>query len=298
MASRTDRDEAEIEASRAPLIDHLIELRDRLKWAVVAFFVCFVIAYIFAEDIYAFLVRPLAKIYEQRGVENPRMIYTALTEAFFTYLKVSFYAALFVSFPVIATQLYKFAAPGLYRTERRAFLPFLVATPVLFALGATLVYSFIFPLAWSFFLSFQTASVDTGLAIELEAKVNEYLSLVLKLMFAFGLAFQLPVAITLLARAGLTTADALRRRRKYAVVIAFVGAALLTPPDLISQVGLGIPIIVLFEISILLAAAMERRHGHGEDEDLAEDEGDDPDDDPDGGGPDDDIPETDYHMGR
>ncbi|MCY4430695.1 MAG: twin-arginine translocase subunit TatC [Rhodospirillales bacterium] len=298
MASRTDRDESEIEASRAPLIDHLIELRDRLKWAVVAFFVCFVIAYVFAEDIYAFLVRPLAKIYEQRGVENPRMIYTALTEAFFTYLKVSFYAALFVSFPVIATQLYKFAAPGLYRTERRAFLPFLVATPVLFALGATLVYSFIFPLAWSFFLSFQTASVDTGLAIELEAKVNEYLSLVLKLMFAFGLAFQLPVAITLLARAGLTTADALRRRRKYAVVIAFVGAALLTPPDLISQVGLGIPIIVLFEISILLAAAMERRHGHGEDEDLAEDEGDDPDDDPDGGGPDDDIPETDYHMGR
>lgn len=298
MASRTDRDEAEIEASRAPLIDHLIELRDRLKWAVVAFFVCFVIAYVFAEDIYSFLVRPLAKIYEQRGVENPRMIYTALTEAFFTYLKVSFYTALFVSFPVIATQLYKFAAPGLYRTERRAFLPFLVATPVLFALGATLVYSFIFPLAWSFFLSFQTAPVDTGLAIELEAKVNEYLSLVLKLMFAFGLAFQLPVAITLLARAGLTTADALRRRRKYAVVIAFVGAALLTPPDLISQVGLGIPIIVLFEISILLAAAMERRYARGEDEDLADDEGDDPDDGPDGGGPDDDIPETDYHMGR
>ena len=298
MASRTDRDEAEIEASRAPLIDHLIELRDRLKWAVVAFFVCFVIAYVFAEDIYAFLVRPLAKIYEQRGVENPRMIYTALTEAFFTYLKVSFYTALFVSFPVIATQLYKFAAPGLYRTERRAFLPFLVATPVLFALGATLVYSFIFPLAWSFFLSFQTAPVDTGLAIELEAKVNEYLSLVLKLMFAFGLAFQLPVAITLLARAGLTTADALRRRRKYAVVIAFVGAALLTPPDLISQVGLGIPIIVLFEISILLAAAMERRYAQREDEDLADGGGDDPEDGPDGGGPDDDIPETDYHMGR
>jgi len=296
MTSRTDRDEAEIEASRAPLIDHLIELRDRLKWAVVAFFVCFVVAYIFAEDIYAFLVRPLAKIYEERGVENPRMIYTALTEAFFTYLKVSFYAALFVSFPVIATQLYKFAAPGLYRTERRAFLPFLVATPVLFALGATLVYAFIFPLAWSFFLSFQTAGVDTGLAIELEAKVNEYLSLVLKLMFAFGLAFQLPVAITLLARAGLTTAAALRKRRKYAVVIAFVGAALLTPPDLISQVGLGIPIIVLFEISILLAAAMERRYAR-EHDDLPED-GDDGDDAPPADGTDDDIPETDYHMGR
>ncbi len=293
MTSRAENDEAEIEASRAPLIDHLIELRDRLKWALVAFFVCFIIAYVFAEDIYGFLVRPLAKIYEQQGVENPRMIYTALTEAFFTYLKVSFYAALFVSFPVISSQLYKFAAPGLYRTERRAFLPFLIATPILFGLGAALVYSFIFPLAWSFFLSFQTSGTDTGLAIELEAKVNEYLSLVLKLMFAFGLAFQLPVAITLLARAGLTTADALRKQRKYAVVVAFVGAAVLTPPDLISQVGLGIPIIVLFEISILLAAAMERRAKTDEvdldDEDEADTGGDEIDDD---------LPETDYHMDR
>ncbi len=294
MVSPAARDEAEIEASRAPLIDHLIELRDRLKWAAIAFFVCFIIAYVFAEDLYGFLVRPLARIYEQRGVENPRMIYTALTEAFFTYLKVSFYTALFVAFPVIATQLYKFAAPGLYRDERRAFLPFLIATPVLFALGATLVYAFIFPLAWSFFLSFQSTGVDTGLAIELEAKVNEYLSLVLKLMFAFGLAFQLPVAITLLARAGLTTAAALRKRRKYAVVIAFVGAALLTPPDLISQVGLGIPIIVLFEISILLAAAMERRHA-GENAD-GDDEG--PADEAAGGTDPDDLPETDFHLGR
>ncbi len=296
MVSRASRDEAEIEASRAPLIDHLVELRDRLKWAAIAFFACFVVAYVFAEDLYGFLVRPLAKIYEQRGVENPRMIYTALTEAFFTYLKVSFYAALFVSFPILATQLYKFAAPGLYRDERRAFLPFLVATPVLFALGATLVYAFIFPLAWSFFLSFQTAGADTGLAIELEAKVNEYLSLVLKLMFAFGLAFQLPVAITLLARAGLTTAAALRKRRKYAVVVAFVGAALLTPPDLISQVGLGIPIIVLFEISILLAAAVERRQARRDADDPAGG-GDGPEKDgPDGTDPDD-LPETDYHMG-
>ncbi len=294
MTARTGRDEAEIEASRAPLIDHLIELRDRLKWAVIAFFVCFVAAYVFAEDIYAFLVRPLATIYAEQGVENPRMIYTALTEAFFTYLKVSFYTALFVSFPILATQLYKFAAPGLYRTERRAFLPFLIATPVLFALGASLVYSFIFPLAWSFFLSFQTSGVDAGLAIELEAKVNEYLSLVLKLMFAFGLAFQLPVAITLLARAGLTTAAALRKRRKYAVVVAFVGAAILTPPDLISQVGLGIPIIVLFEISILLAAAMERRNAARDEDDAADEDGSDPDDDD----PEDDLPETDYHFER
>lgn len=292
MAEPSERDEAEVEASKAPLVEHLIELRDRLKWAVVAFFVCFVGAYLVAEDIYAFLVRPLARIYAELGVENPRMIYTALTEAFFTYLKVSFYTALFVSFPVIAAQVYRFAAPGLYRYERRAFLPFLAATPILFALGAALVYLFIFPLAWKFFLSFQTTGPETGLAIELEAKVNEYLSLVLKLMFAFGLAFQLPVAITLLARAGLTTAAALRRRRKYAIVIAFVGAALLTPPDLISQVGLGVPIIILFEISILLAAVMERRRaraGQGEEEGPPPDGGPDPADDGD-------IPETDHHL--
>lgn len=293
MAEPSERDEAEVEASKAPLVEHLIELRDRLKWAVVAFFVCFVGAYLVAEDIYAFLVRPLARIYAEIGDENPRMIYTALTEAFFTYLKVSFYTALFVSFPVIAAQVYKFAAPGLYRYERRAFLPFLAATPILFALGAALVYQFIFPLAWKFFLSFQTTGPETGLAIELEAKVNEYLSLVLKLMFAFGLAFQLPVVITLLARAGLTTADALRRRRKYAIVIAFVGAALLTPPDLISQVGLGVPIIILFEISILLAAVMERRRaraGQGEEDGPPPPEG--------GPGPadDGDIPETDHHL--
>ncbi len=291
MAEAAGRDETEIEASKAPLVEHLIELRDRLKWAVAAFFVCFITAYIFAEEIYSFLVRPLAQIYAERGDENPRMIYTALTEAFFTYLKVSFYAALFVSFPVIAAQIYKFAAPGLYRTERHAFLPFLIATPVLFALGATLVYSFIFPLAWSFFLSFQTAPVGTGIAIELEAKVNEYLSLVLKLMFAFGLAFQLPVAITLLARAGLTTAAALRRRRKYAAVIAFAGAAILTPPDLISQVGLGIPIIILFEISIVLAAMMEKKRAARENAADDPPNGDGPD-----GTPDDDIPETDHHM--
>lgn len=295
MAGPSDRDEAEVEASKAPLVEHLIELRDRLKWAAIAFLVCFIGAYLVAEDIYAFLVRPLARIYADLGEENPRMIYTALTEAFFTYLKVSFYTALFISFPVIAAQVYRFAAPGLYRYERRAFIPFLVATPVLFALGATLVYQFIFPLAWKFFLSFQTAGPETGLAIELEAKVNEYLSLVLKLMFAFGLAFQLPVAITLLARAGLTTAAALRRRRKYAIVIAFVGAALLTPPDLISQVGLGVPIVILFEISILLAALMERRRAAAVGE---EDEDEPPPGDgaPDPGSDDGDIPETDHHL--
>ena len=258
MAS-DNKEDKEVEESKAPLISHLIELRDRLKWAVVAFFVAFLVSYFFKEYIYGFLVKPLAQIYREMGVENPRMIYTGLTEAFFTYLKVSFYSGLFISFPMIASQIYKFAAPGLYKNERKAFLPFLVATPVLFALGAALVYYFIFPLAWKFFLGFQTTGVETGLAIELEAKINEYLSLVLKLMFAFGLAFQLPVAVSLLARAGLVTAKGMRKNRKYAVVSSFGCAALLTPPDIISQIGLGIPIIILYEISIYLAAIMEKK---------------------------------------
>ena len=266
MAS-DNKEDKEVEESKAPLISHLIELRDRLKWAVVAFFVAFIVSYFFKEYIYGFLVKPLAQIYREMGVENPRMIYTGLTEAFFTYLKVSFYSGLFISFPMIASQIYKFAAPGLYKNERKAFLPFLVATPVLFALGAALVYYFIFPLAWKFFLGFQTTGVETGLAIELEAKINEYLSLVLKLMFAFGLAFQLPVAVSLLARAGLVTAKGMRKNRKYAVVSSFGCAALLTPPDIISQIGLGIPIIILYEISIYLAAIMEKKRRANEMED-------------------------------
>ena len=259
MSENFSKKDEDIEASKAPLISHLIELRDRLKWAVLFFFLAFCFCYYFANVIYDFLVDPLYKIYLKNGVENPRMIYTALTEAFFTYLKVSFYGALFISFPVLAMQIYKFAAPGLYKNEKKAFLPFLIATPILFGLGAALVYYFIFPLAWNFFLGFQTSTAEVGMAIELEAKVNEYLSLVLKLMFAFGLAFQIPVVLTLLARAGLVNSSQLKKRRKYAIVIAFVVAAILTPPDLISQIGLGIPIIILFEISIYLAVIFENR---------------------------------------
>ncbi len=240
-----------------PLLDHLIELRNRLTYAVAAVLIGFLICYFFKEQIYGFLVQPLAQIYE--GQVGRRMIYTGLTEAFFTYLKVAFFAGAFLAFPFVAIQLWMFIAPGLYRNEKRAFLPFLAATPVLFFTGGAIVYYVIFPLAWRFFLSFETPGGPETLPIELEARVSEYLDLVMKLIFAFGLCFQLPVALTLMGRVGLVTSASLARNRKYAIVGVFVVAALLTPPDIISQIGLGLPIIVLYEISIWMVRMTERR---------------------------------------
>ena len=247
----------DIDDREMPLLDHLVELRNRLMYSAAAVFLGFLVCYLFAEQIYAFLVQPLANIYE--GETGRRMIYTGLAEAFFTYIKVAFFAGLFITFPFVASQLWLFIAPGLYRQEKQAFLPFLLATPVLFFLGGATVYYLIFPLAWQFFLSFETTGLDGSLPIQLEARVSEYLDLVMKLIFAFGLCFQLPVALTLMGRVGLVTSQALARNRKYAIILTFVVAALLTPPDIISQVGLGLPILLLYEISIICVRIVEKR---------------------------------------
>ena len=248
----------EINDKPMPLLDHLIELRRRLLWSAVAFIVCFAVCYHFSEQIYSFLVQPLANILRTRG-DNRRLIFTELTEAFFTYLKVAFFGAAFISFPVVASQVYLFVAPGLYRSEKRAFLPFLLATPFLFVAGACLAYYFVFPAAWTFFLSFESSNGAGGLPVQLEAKVSEYLSLVMKLIFAFGVAFQLPVLLTLLAKVGIVSSKSLKKYRRYAYVGMFIVAAIITPPDVITQTGLAIPLILLFEISIITAGMVEKK---------------------------------------
>ena len=240
-----------------PLLDHLIELRRRLIWAAAAFMIAFFVSYYFSKQIYSFLAQPLADILQQRGGGDRRMIFTALYEAFFTYLKVALFGAAFISFPVISTQLWLFVAPGLYRSEKRAMLPFLIATPVLFTLGAALAYYFVFPFAWRFFLSFEVPSDGNGLPIQLEAKVGEYLDLVMKLVFAFGITFEMPVLLTLLAKVGIVSSKSLKKMRRYAYVGMFVVAAILAPPDVITQIGLAVPLIGLYEISIIMARLVE-----------------------------------------
>ncbi len=256
------------EAHKMPLLDHLIELRQRMLYSVIALFVAFLICFYFAEELFNFLVQPLADLLiERKDVRGrPRMIFTDMTEVFFTYIKIAFFFGAFFSSPIFLTQLWLFVAPGLYKNEKKGLAPFLIASPVLFFLGGALVYFVLFPLAWSFFLSFETIGDGGNLPIELEAKVAEYLALVMKLIFAFGLCFQLPVLMTLLARVGLATSKGMAEKRKYAIVGVFIVAAVITPPDPISQLSLAIPIILLYEISILMAKLVEKKKAEAEDE--------------------------------
>ena len=254
--------EEDIEASRAPLIEHLIELRQRLIRSVIAILIMFVVCFYFATDIFNILIVPYERAAgEERAIE---MIYTAPQEYFFTQLKLALFGALFLAFPVIASQIYMFVAPGLYRNERRAFYPFLIATPILFAIGASLVYFLIMPMAMMFFLSMEQTGGAGQAAIQLLPRVSEYLGLIMILIFAFGLVFQLPVALTLLARVGMVDSDGLKAKRKWAVVITFVMAAVLTPPDPISQIGLAVPTLLLYEASILAVRMVERRRDRAE----------------------------------
>ncbi len=252
----------DIDSTEAPLIEHLIELRTRLIRSLLGFAVAFVICFLLASQIFNILLVP----YERAAgdISGIRMIYTAPQEYFFTQLKIGLFGGLFLAFPVIATQIYMFVAPGLYKNERKAFLPFLVATPILFLMGAALVYFLVMPLAMSFFLSMEQAGTDGQMAIQLEARVSEYLSLIMTLIFAFGLCFQLPVLLTLLARAGLASSAGLRAKRKYAIVGIFAIAAVLTPPDPVSQLGLAFPTLLLYEISILSVSLVEKKRAEEE----------------------------------
>jgi sec-independent protein translocase protein TatC len=273
----------DIEDSSAPLVEHLIELRNRLIWAVSAFMVGMVLCFVVAEPILSFLLEPIERAMRDLGDPNPVMQYTAPQEYFFTLVHISVVAGLMVSFPVIAYQLWRFVAPGLYRSEKQAFLPFLVASPVLFLTGGAFAHYVVTPIAMTFFLGFADAfsvvsalipglndaagtvvaptapAADQGIEIVFQGKVNETLDISLKLIMAFGLCFQLPVLLTLMGKAGLATSAGLAGMRKYAIVIILIVAALVTPPDVMSQLILFVAVYPLYEVSIFLIKRIEKR---------------------------------------
>ena len=233
------------------IIDHLYELRRRVLYSFGALLLGFFVCFYFADSIFNFLTHPLLEVFGDST--HRRLIYTGLAEKFFTNIKLAFFASFMVMFPIVLVQIWMFIAPGLYKNERRVFLPFLLMTPILFVLGAGFVYYFVLPVAWNFFLGFEQAGSATVLAVELESKVDEYLSLVMRLIFAFGVAFELPVLLLLLVQIGIIDTAWLRQKRRYAIVVAFVLAAILTPPDPLSQIGLAIPLIILYEVSIIVS---------------------------------------------
>ena len=243
---------------QATIGEHLVELRSRILKCIIFLFITFIGCYFFADKIYDFLVTPYAEAVKNDNIDR-RLIFTALHETFLTYLKLAFFSAFFISCPIILIQIWKFIAPGLYKNEKLALLPFMVATPVLFLLGGMLVYYLIMPLAIEFFLSFEKIATPESLPIQLEAKVNEYLSLITRLIIAFGLSFQLPVLLTLLAKVGFVDAEYLRKRRKYIIIVIFSMAAVLTPPDPITQIGLALPLLLLYEISIFTVKIVEKK---------------------------------------
>ncbi|TPK17382.1 twin-arginine translocase subunit TatC [Mesorhizobium sp. B2-5-7] len=258
--SVSDKEKDEIEKSSAPLMEHLIELRRRLIWSLGGFFVAFLVCFFFAKRLFNLLVVPFKWATKWAGLDPHKveLIYTAPQEFFFTQVKLAMFGGMVIAFPLIATQIYKFIAPGLYKNERNAFLPFLIASPILFLMGASLVYFFFTPMVMWFFLAMQQVGTDDQVQISLLPKVSEYLSLIMTLIFSFGLVFQLPVVTSLMTRVGMLSSKALAEKRKWAIVIAFIVAAVLTPPDPMSQIGLAIPTILLYEVSIWAARWIER----------------------------------------